>query len=211
MNDRKLLFQNPVALLFLGAVPALGAGADVRGALGMSAAVLTVLLLSALVLGALRGLIPSGARFPAAVIVVAGFASAAQLLLHALLPAAWQMLGFYTAVLAVDLMLFAAAEDAVETGLGKGLVNALVCGLIFAVFVLILASVRELFGAASFAGNPVEALEAYKIPLLTKVSGGLIVLAILLAILNAVCPAQGGVGALSRAAAGLGDEKEVDA
>lgn len=211
MSERKLLFRNPVALLFLGTVPALGASVDVRTALGMSAVVFGVLELSALVLGLLRGLIPDGARFPAAVLVVAGLASAAQLLLHALLPSAWEMLGFYAAVLAVDLMLFAAAEDAVTFGLGKGIVNALLCGVIFAVFVLILAAVRELFGAAAFCGNPVEALEPYQIPLLTKPTGGLIVLAILLAVVNAICPAQGGVGELSRAAAGLAEEKEVEA
>ena len=209
MNDRKLLYQNPVTLLFLGAVPALGASVSVQGALGMSAAVIGVLLLSALVLGALRGLIPSGARLFAAVIVVAGFASAAQLLLHAFLPSAYEMLGFWAAILAVDLMLFAAAEDAAEYGLGKGLLNALISGVIFAVFVLILAAIRELFGAASLCGNPVEALSAYKIPLLTKLSGGMIVYAILLAIVNSLCPAQDAAGALSRAAAGLAETKEV--
>ena len=211
MNDRKLLFQNPVTLLFLGAVPALGAGASVRGALGMSAAVIGVLLLSSLVIGALRGLIPAGARLPAAAIVVAGFASAAQMLLQALLPSTFEMIGFYAAILAVDLLLFAAAEDAADAGLGKGVLNALLCGVIFAVFVLILASVRELFGAASFLGAPVEALAPYKIPLLGQSSGGLIVFAILLAIVNRICPAQGGAGAMSRAAAALAEEKEEKA
>ena len=179
MNERKLLFRSPVTLLFLGAVPALGASADLRGALGMSAAVLGVLLLSALILGLLRKLIPAEAKLPAAVLVVAGCASAAQ--------------------------------DAVDFGLGKGLCSALASGLIFAAFVLALALIRELFGAASLAGNPVEALAAYKIPLLTKVSGGLVVYAILLAVVNAVCPAQDGAGELSRAAAGLGEEKEAQA
>ena len=208
MNERKLLFQNPVTLLFLGVVPALGASAELRGALGMSTAVLGVLLLSALVLGLLGKLIPAGARLPAAVLVVAGFASAAQLLLHALLPSVYEMLGFYAAILAVDLMLFAAAEDTLEFGLAKGVLNALVCGLIFAVFVLLLALIRELFGAAALAGNPVEALAPYKIPLLTKATGGLVVFAILLAVVNRIRPAQAGVGSLSRAAAGLAEEKE---
>ncbi len=211
MNERKPLFRNPVTLLFLGVVPALGAGTSIPGALGMSAAVFGVLLLSALVLGLLRKLIPSGARLPAAVIVVAGFASAAQLLLHAMLPSAFEMLGFYAAVLAVDLMLFAAAEDAFELPLGKSLLNALLCGLIFAVFVLILALIRELFGTASLGGRPIEALAPYKIPLLSQSSGGLIVFAILLAVVNRIRPAQAGLGALSRAAAGLDEEKEEQA
>ena len=209
MNERKLLFQNPATLLFLGAVPALGASADLRAALGMGAAVLGVLLLSALILGLLRNLIPSGARLPAALLVVAGCASAAQLLLHALLPSAWEMLGFYAAVLAVDLMLFASAEDALDFPLGKSLCSALISGLIFAVFVLLLAAIRELFGAASLCGNPIEALEPYKITLLTKVTGGLFVFAILLAVVNRLFPAQDGAGSLSRAAAGLSDGKEA--
>ena len=208
MNDRKLLFQNPVTLLFLGVVPALGASATVQGALGMSAAVIGVLLCSALVLGLFKPLIPAGARLPAAVIVVAGFATAAQLLLHAFLPSTYEMLGFWAAILAVDLLMFAAAEDASEFGLGKGLVNALLCGVIFAVFTLILASIRELFGAATFAGNPVEALEAYKIPLLGKASGGLVVFAILLAVVNRIFSVPSEAGPLSFSAAGLSEEKE---
>lgn len=200
---KKLLFMNPVTLLFLGAAPALAASNSVLSALGMSAAVLGVLLCSALVLGLLRKLIPAEAKLGAALLVVAGFASMAQLMLQAFLPAAYAMLGFYAAILGVDLMLFGGAENACDEGLGKGLLNALISGLIFALFVLILASVRELFGAASFAGKAVEALGDYKIPLLIQPAGGLIVFGILLAIVNRLFPSQEGMGALTRAAAGL--------
>jgi electron transport complex protein RnfE len=199
---------HPVTLLFLGAVPALAASADVRAALGMSAAVLCVLLCSALVLGLLRKLIPAEAKFGAALLVVAGFASMAQLLLQAFLPSAWAMLGFYAAILGVDLMLFGNAENALDEGPGKGIISALVSGLCFAVFVLILAAIRELFGAASFAGNPVEALKDYKIGTLTQASGGLCVFAILLAVVNRIFPSADGMGALTRAAIGFDSEEK---
>lgn len=206
----KLLFQNPVTLLFLGAVPALAASTDVRAALGMCAAVICVLLCSALVLGLLRKLIPTGAILPAALLTVAGFASMAQLMLHAFLPSVYEMLGFYAAILGVDLLLFGNAEQSAEQGLGKGLLNALLSGVCFAVFVLILAALRELFGAASFAGAPVEALKEYKITLLTQSSGGLFLYAILLAVVNGIFPAQKGIAGLTGAAAGLPcDEKEA--
>ena len=205
---KNLLYVNPVTLLFLGAAPALAASTDVRAALGMSAAVLCVLLCSALVLGLLRKLIPAEAKFGAALLVVAGFASMAQLLLQAFLPSAWAMLGFYAAILGVDLMLFGNAENALDEGLGKGLVSALVSGLCFAVFVLILAAIRELFGAASFAGNPVEALKDYKIGTLTQASGGLCVFAILLAVVNRIFPSENGMGALTRAAIGFDSEEK---
>lgn len=209
MKNDKLLYRSPVTLLFLGAAPALGASTDVRAALIMGAAVLGVLLCSTLLLGLLRKLLPREAIFGAAMLVVAGFASAAQLLLQAFVPAVYEMLGFYAAILAVDLLLFAGAENAAEEGFGRALVSALVSGLCFCVFVLILAAIRELFGSASFAGQSVEALKDFRITLLVQPSGGLIVFAVLLAVVNALFGDKGAPGRLAALASGLAsDEKE---
>lgn len=211
MKNDKLLFRNPAAVLFLGAAPALGASTDVRAALAMSVAVLGVLLCSSLLLGLIRKLLPREAFLAAAMLVVAGFASAAQLLLQAFVPSVYEMLGFYAAILAVDLLLFAGAECAEEQGLGKALVNALLSGLIFTVFVLLLAGIRELFGSASFAGQSVEALKNIRINVLTQASGGLIVFAILLAVVNALCPAALSLDRLSSLAVGCEEKEEEEA
>ena len=211
MKNDKLLFRNPAAVLFLGAAPALGASTDVRAALAMSVAVLGVLLCSSLLLGLIRKLLPREAFLAAAMLVVAGFASAAQLLLQAFVPSVYEMLGFYAAILAVDLLLFAGAECAEEQGLGKALVNALLSGLIFTVFVLLLAAIRELFGSASFDGQSVEALKNIRINVLTQASGGLIVFAILLAVVNALCPAALSLDRLSSLAVGCEEKEEEEA
>ena len=203
---------HPVTILFLGAVPALAASADVRAALGMSLAVLIVLLCSVLVLGLLRRLIPAEARLPAAVLTVAGFASMAQLLLNAFLPAAASMLGLYLAVLAVDLLLFSFAEGSLGGGLGKTFGKALLAAVCFAAFLLVLAALRELFGSASFAGNEIAALKEYRIPLLAQPAGGLILFAVLLAVVNRLFPGGDVQGDLTRAAVGLEPEnKEAEA
>lgn len=199
---------HPVTLLFLGAVPTLAASADLRAALGMSLAVLLVLLCSTLLLGLLRKLIPAEAKLPAAVLTVAGFASMAQLLLNAFLPTAAAMLGLYLAVLAVDLMIFSAAETALDEGLGAALGRAVLTAVCFAVFALILAALREIFGAASFAGHEIAALKAYRIPLLLQSSGGLILYSILLAVVNRIFPAGQAQGELTRAAVGLAPENK---
>lgn len=199
---------HPVTLLFLGAVPALAASADVRAALGMSLAVLAVLLCSTILLGLLRKLIPAEAKLPAAVLTVAGFASMAQLLLNAFLPTAAAMLGLYLAVLAVDLMIFSAAETALDEGLGAALGRAVLTAVCFAVFALILAALREIFGAASFAGHEIAALKAYRIPLLLQPAGGLILYSILLAVVNRIFPAGQAQGELTRAAVGLAPENK---
>lgn len=209
MNERETgkrsLAADPVLLLFLGACPALGAAADVRGALGMACAVMIVLVLSSLILGLLRRLIPAPARLPAAVLVSAGLASAVQLLMNAFLPSVFHMLGLYLAVIAVDLLVFGVAEESMERGLGRGPLASLLCALCFAAAVLVLAAVREVFGSASFAGRAIPALESYRIPLLTQASGGLLVFSFLLAVINAIRPGRATMpGGLTAAAVGLG-------
>ncbi len=203
---------HPVTILFLGAVPALAASADVRAALGMSLAVLIVTFFSTLLLGLIRRLIPAEAKLPAAVLTVAGFASMTQLLLQAILPSAASMLGVYLAVLAVDLLLFSAAERAFDEDLGPALGRAVLSALCFAVFVFVLAVLRELFGSASFAGHEIAALKNIRIPLLAQPAGGLILFAVLLAVVNRLFPGEEVGGALTRAAVGLAPEdKEAEA
>ena len=203
---------HPVTILFLGAAPALAASADLRAALGMSLAVLIVLLCSTVLLGLLRKLIPDGIRLPAAVLTTAGFAAMTQMLLQAFLPTAYGMLTLYLAVLAVDLLIFAGAENALDGGLGRALPQALLSVLCFALFVIVLAALREIFGAASIAGNEIAALKDYRIPLLTKPAGGLILFAVLLAVVNRLFPSQEVSGDLTRAAVGLAPEdKEAEA
>ena len=197
---------HPVTVLFLGAVPALAASADVRAALGMSLAVLIVLLGSTLLLGLIRKLIPDEVRLPAAVLTVAGFAAMTQMLLNAFLPNAAAMLGLYLAVLAVDLMLFSGAEDALSSGLGEALLRALLRAVVFAVFVFVLAALREVFGAASFAGNEIAALRDFRVPLLVQPSGGLVLFAVLLAVVSRLFPGEDVKGALTRAAVGHAPE-----
>lgn len=206
MKDGKLraaIAENPALALFLGACPALGATESVLSALGMSAAVIAVLLLSTALISLLRRTIPESARVPAYVLIIAGFASAVQLLMNAFLPGIYQMLGVYLAVLAVDLMMFSGAEDAGEHG-GAAIGRSLLNSLGFAALILVMAAVRELLGSGSFAGIAVPFFEAHRISTLTQASGGFIVFAFLLAAVSAIHPAaSGGANTIAAEAAGL--------
>ncbi len=139
-------------------------------------------------------------------LTVAGFAAMTQMLLNAFLPNAAAMLGLYLAVLAVDLMLFSGAEDALSSGLGEALLRALLRAVVFAVFVFVLAALREVFGAASFAGNEIAALRDFRVPLLVQPAGGLVLFAVLLAVVSRLFPGEDVKGALTRAAVGHAPE-----
>ena len=214
-NSPKLLEAigaNPVLVLFLGACPALALTADVRSALAIGLAVLAVMLLSSLVMGALSKLIPQGARLAAGVLVTAAFASAADMLMNACLPGTYKMMSLYLAVVAVDLLAFGSAENAAKAGLGKGLANALLTGIYFTVVVLVVAAVRELFGAGSFAGNEIAFLKDHAVPLLSQASGGFMILAFAAAVVNKLCRGcclcQG--KGIAFAAAGLDEAKNAE-
>ena len=123
MNEKKMTV-NPMWVLFLGACPALGATGTLRGAAAMGITVLAVMLLTALVMALLRRILPERAVIAATILTAALFTSAAQLVLHAVLPSVYKMLGVYLAVAAVNLLVFSrSAGSAAVSVTGKGDTN----------------------------------------------------------------------------------------
>lgn len=212
------ILKNPLMVLFLGACPAMAATASVWGAFGMGIAVLAVMLLSSLVIAALKKVMPSEALIPVCVIVSAGFVSAVQMLMNAFLPDVYQMLGVYVAVVAVNLVVFNQAEEASNGNIGSAVVGAVVTGLCFTAIMLVMGFVRELLGSASIAGKQVAFMAEYRIPLLTKAPGGYLVASIMAAVLSKLstpCCGNEGCSSVTCKAVGMGecrcdcDEKEV--
>ena len=180
--ENNLLKKDPSWILFLGACPALAASAGVKTALGMGAAVLVLMVVSALVLSALRKCIPACARLAATVLVVAFLAAAVQMLMGAFLPKVAQAVPAYVAVLAVDLLVFAAGENAFENKVGKAVCYASRWALYFLVVVVITAALREVFGAGEFFGMEIPFLAKYNVPVLAKAPGAFFMLAIVAAV-----------------------------
>ena len=203
-NDvRAAIAKNPVLVLFLGACPAMAASTSVISALGMGAAVLIVMLLSKMLIYALRNAIPKSARLSANILIITAVVSAVQMLMNALLPNVYQMLGVYLAVVAVDLMVYGSAEDAVERSFVKSVVNSLLTGLGFAAAMFVMSAVREILGGGSFAGHGIAFFKTYNIPALLQPHGGFVVFAILLAAIQALGGGKTSGKGTACAAAGL--------
>lgn len=203
-NDvRAAIAENPVLVLFLGACPAMAASTSVISALGMGAAVLIVMLLSNMLIYALRNAIPKSARLSANILIITAVVSAVQMLMNALLPNVYQMLGVYLAVVAVDLMVYGSAEDAVERSFVKSVVNSLLTGLGFAAAMFVMSAVREILGGGSFAGHGIALFKTYNIPALLQPHGGFVVFAILLAAIQALGGGKTSGKGTACAAAGL--------
>ena len=191
---RGIIAENPVLILVLGTCPTLATSGDVISAFSMGIAATIVLVCSNAVISALRKVIPDTVRIPCYIVIIAGFVTAVQMLLQAYLPDIYDMLGVYLALIVVNCIILGRAEmfarkntviDSVFDGLGMGIG--------FLVALLLMATVREVLGAGSFAGFEIPFMENIKIPVLTKAPGGFLTYGILIAVMNKLTEKKGGV------------------
>lgn len=182
-----LLRGTPMGLLVLGAGFVMASSANVFAALGMGMAVFVTMLLSAIVICAVRKFIPHEIRLPAYVLIITGFVSLVDMFMQAYFPNVVDMLGVHLAALAVSAVMFRDADevagihDEIQT-----IVTSAASGLLFVIVLAVCAAIREVFGSASFAGKEIAFLKDYRISTLAGVVGGYIVLAIVVAIINKI-------------------------
>ncbi len=182
-----ILKENPVLVLILGTCPTLATTTTVGGAFGMGVAALVVLVFSNVFISLLRNVIPSTMRIPCYIVIIAGFVTIVKMLVQAFFPDLYATLGVYLDLITVNCIILGRAEMFA----GKNRVIASACdgigmGIGFTLALCAMAAIREVFGAASFAGVPLAFLDPYKIEFLTKAPGGLLVYGLLIALVVAL-------------------------
>ena len=187
-----ILKENPVLVLILGTCPTLATTTNVFGAFGMGIAALVVLVCSNFLISLLRHVIPGNVRIPCYIVIIAGFVTVVEMLIHAFLPELYTMLGVYLALIVVNCIILGRAEMfASKNSVGKSVLDGLGMGIGFTLALCAMATIREVFGAASFAGIPIPFLENFKIEFLVKAPGGMVVYGLLIAL---VCVLTNGKG-----------------
>ena len=187
-----ILKENPVFILILGTCPTLATTTNVAGAFGMGIAALVVLVFSNMLISLLRRLIPDSVRIPCYIVIIAGFVTVVQMIVQACFVELYEMLGVYLALITVNCIILGRAEMfASKNTVGKSVLDGIGMGLGFTLALCAMATVREVFGAASFAGVPIEFLEPYKIEILVKAPGGMLVYGFLIALVCALTRGKG--------------------
>ena len=187
-----LILENPVLVLILGTCPTLAQTSSVINALSMGIAATVVLACSNIVISALRKIIPDTVRIPCYIVVIAAFVTVVQMLLQAYLPALYEMMGVYLALIVVNCIILGRAEMfARKNNVVNSALDGLGMGLGFLIALVAMALIREIFGAGTITvipGRPFEIpfLSEYNIPILTKAPGGFLVFGILIAIVNKI-------------------------
>lgn len=184
---RGILKENPVFVLVLGTCPILAVTNNVFGAFGMGIAAMLVLICSNMLISALRKIIPDSVRIPSYIVIIAGFVTIVQMIVQAFLPDLYTLLGVYLPLIVVNCIILGRAEMfAGKNTVGKSALDGVGMGIGFTLALVSMATVREVFGAASFAGIAIPFLESYKIEFLSKAPGGLLVYGLLIALVYVI-------------------------
>jgi len=182
-----ILKENPVLVLILGTCPTLAVSTQASNAIGMGLAATVVLICSNIAISALRKVIPDNVRIPCYIVLVAGFVTVVEMLIKAYAPAIDEQLGIYLPLIVVNCIILGRAEmfankntvlDSALDGIGMGL------GFMLAL--LVMASIREIFGSGTWFGMEIPGLITHKISILTLAPGGFFVYGILIALMNRI-------------------------
>jgi electron transport complex protein RnfE len=149
----------------------------------MGIAAMAVLICSNILISLLRKIIPDSVRIPCYIVVIAGFVTIVQMIVQAYFPPLYEMLGVYLPLITVNCIILGRAEMfAGKNSVGKSALDGIGMGVGFTIALCAMATIREVLGAASFAGIAIPALEPYKIEVLVKAPGGMMVYGLLIAL-----------------------------
>lgn len=182
-----LIHENPTFVLMLGMCPTLAVTTGVVNGIGMGLSTTAVLICSNIVISMLRKFIPNKIRIASYIVIVAGFVTIVEMLLKAYLPSLSQSLGIYIPLIVVNCIILGRAEAfASKNGVVASLFDGLGMGLGFTCALTLIASVREILGAGTFAGISLFGEGFQPVSVMILPPGAFLTLGILLAVINGI-------------------------
>ncbi len=179
-----IIKENPTFVMMLGMCPTLAVTSSAGNAIGMGLSTSVVLILSNMMISALRKIIPDRVRIPAFIVVVASFVTIVQLLLKAYLPALDSALGVYIPLIVVNCIILGRAESyASKNPILLSALDGVGMGLGFTVGLTLIGIFREILGSGSVFGFQFIP-DAFHIAMFVMAPGAFFVLAGLTAIQN---------------------------
>ncbi len=145
--------ENPTLILVLGCCPTLAVTTSVVNALGMGMATTFVLLMSNMLISALKNVIPDKVRIPSYIVIIATFVSMIDLLIQGFLPSLSASLGVFIPLIVVNCIVLGRAEAfANKNTVFDSLLDGLGMGIGFTIALVLIGGIREILGAGSFLG-----------------------------------------------------------
>ena len=176
--------ENPTFVMMLGMCPTLAVTSSAMNGLGMGLSTTVVLILSNMLISALRKIIPDKVRIPAFIVIVASFVTIVQLLLQAYLTGLYSALGVYIPLIVVNCIVLGRAEAfAAKNNPMASFFDGLGMGLGFTIALTLLGAVLEFLGTGKIF-NLTILPEEYGMLVFVLAPGAFIALGYLIALVN---------------------------
>lgn len=148
-----IIKENPTFVMMLGMCPTLAVTSSAINGLGMGLSTTVVLILSNMLISALRKIIPDKVRIPAFIVVVASFVTIVQLLLQAYIPFLYAALGVYIPLIVVNCIILGRAEAyASKNPVIASAFDGIGMGLGFTMGLTLIGIFREILGSGAIFG-----------------------------------------------------------
>ncbi len=180
-----LIKENPTFILMLGMCPTLAVTTSATNGVGMGLTTTAVLIMSNLIISALRKVIPDKVRIPAYIVIVATFVTILERLLEAYLPSLNAALGIYIPLIVVNCIILGRAEAyAAKNPVGLSTFDGIGMGLGFTVGLTLIGAFRELLGNGTIFDFKVTPAGFEPVSIFILAPGAFFVLAVLTALQN---------------------------
>ena len=187
-----IIKENPVLVLVLGTCPTLAITSSVTNALGMGVAATAVLLCSNMAISALRKAIPDKVRIPCYIVLIAGFVTMVEMLMHAFASDLYEALGIFLSLIVVNCIILGRAEMyASKNNVLDSAIDALGMGVGFTLALFVMSSIREILGGGTWMGFEIPVLYENPIAIFRLAPGGFFVFGCLIAIVNKATRGKG--------------------
>lgn len=174
--------NNPIIVMFLACSLIITGSATLYNAIAMAFAIILVLVINAAIFGLLKKVINEDIRLITKAIIIATVSIIVTMLINAFVPNGYKGIELPLATLAVDLLVWIDSKN--NNSISGSLKNALSA----AGFIVIMGAIRELLGSGKLLGYAIPFFKDHTIAIFNNVSGGLLVFACGLAILNKKYP-----------------------
>ena len=182
-----IIKENPVLRLVLGTCSCLAVTTAVSSALGMGAAFTFVLVCSNILISLLRNVIPAKVHLPCYIVIIAGFVTIVQMVMHAYMDSLYTALGVFLPLIVVNCIILGRAEMyASKHGVVDSAIDGAGMGIGFTLAICAMAAIRETLGCGTFCGLPVPWFHENPIGILTMAPGGFFVFGCMIALINKI-------------------------
>ncbi len=179
--------QNPIFRLALSLCPALAVTSTATNATAMGLAVLFVITANNMVVSVFRKLVNPKVRVPVYITSIATIVTVVQLVMEAFTPLLYKELSIYLALIVVFAIILARAEVfAAKNSIVPSMFDGLGMGAGFALAMILIGMIREVFGSGSIYG--VQVMGAGYDPALIMIlpPGGFILIGLMIGTFNII-------------------------